>query len=135
MIVRSRFFIVVTTVLALGVLVYLYFMTELFSNDQIPTESGAYPTTTLPQTSPRQSRSVSQPSPSTANGRVTKEGVEVVLSLIDQAVQKKDANAILRHIAPHASFTMHMQRGDNRQSTSMNRDDYHNTLKTGFAFP
>lgn len=134
-IVRSRLFTVVTTVLALGVLVYLYFGTGLFSNNQIPTESGAHPTTTLPSTSPRQSQAVSQPHPSTANWPVTKEGVEVVLSLIDHAVQKKDADAILRYIASNATFTIHMQRGANRQSTSMNRDDYRKALQMGFAFP
>lgn len=133
--VRSRLFMVVATVLALGVVGYLFFGTGLFSNNQIPTELGAHPTTMLPPASPRQSQAVSQPRPSTANESVTKEGVEVVLSLIDHAVQKKDADAILRHIAPNATFTIHMQGGTNRPSTSMNRDDYRKTLQMGFAFP
>jgi ketosteroid isomerase-like protein len=126
---------VVTTALALGVLGYLSFGTQLFSNNQVPVESSARPSTTPPSTSPRQSQIVSHPPLSTANGSVTKEGVEVVLSLIDHAVQKKDADAILRHIAPNATFTIHMQRGTNRPSTSMNRDDYRKTLQMGFAFP
>ena len=133
--VRSRLFKVVVTVLALGVLGYLFFGTGLFSNNQVPPESDVRRTTTQSPTSPRQSQAASQSPPSTANGPVTKEGVEVVLSLIDYAVQKKDADAILRHIAPNATFTIHMQRGANRQSTSMNRDDYRKALQTGFAFP
>ena len=95
--VRSRLFFVVATALALGILGYLSFETGLFSNDQIPIESSAPPSTTPSPTSPRQSQTASHSPLSTTNGPVTKEGVKVVLSLIDHAVQKKDADVLPRH--------------------------------------
>ena len=95
--VRLRLFIVVAIALALGVLGYLSFEAGLFSNNQMPIESSAPPSTTPSPTSPRQSQTASHSPLSTTNGPVTKEGVKVVLSLIDHAVQKKDADVIPRH--------------------------------------
>lgn len=43
--VRSRLFMAVIAVLGFGVLGYLYFMTGLFSNDEIATKSPTSPTT------------------------------------------------------------------------------------------
>ncbi|HEY6639348.1 MAG TPA: hypothetical protein VIY67_01305 [Nitrospiraceae bacterium] len=71
-IVRSRLLLVVATALALGVLGYLSFEAGLFSNNQMPVESGVSPSITPPPTSPRLAPTVSQAPLSAADGGVTK---------------------------------------------------------------
>ena len=67
--------------------------------------------------------------------RLTREGIELLLDQLDQAIRQKDVEGVLRHIAHDATITIHMKQGTQLQVATLTREDYRTTLQMGFAFP
>lgn len=77
----------------------------------------------------------SQSKPSQPDVRLTREGIELVLDALDEAVRRKDINGVLRHIAHDATITVHLKQGPQQQMAVLTREDYRKTLAMSFAFP
>jgi ketosteroid isomerase-like protein len=80
-------------------------------------------------------RSAQPPDLAKADLRLSREAIESLLEALDQARRRKDAEGILRHIAPDAVITIHIRQGSQQQMTTLSRDEYRTTLNMGFAFP
>lgn len=66
---------------------------------------------------------------------LTREGIDLLLDDLDQAIRRKDIDGVLRHIAPDATITIHMKQGTHQQMATLTREEYRKTLAMGFAFP
>src|SRR5215213_2770882 len=67
--------------------------------------------------------------------RLTREGIDLLLNQLDQAIRQKDVEGVLRHIAQDATITIHMKQGSQLQMATLTREEYRTTLQMGFAFP
>ncbi|MCP9453335.1 MAG: DUF4440 domain-containing protein [Nitrospira sp.] len=75
------------------------------------------------------------PSPSQPESPLTTESIEALLADLDQAVQRKDVEAVLRLIAPDAVIVIRMKQGPHHQTALLTREDYRKALAAEFAFP
>lgn len=66
---------------------------------------------------------------------LTREAIDLLLDAMDQAIRRKDVDAVIRHIVPDATITIHMRQGAQQQSAALTREEYQKTLAMGFAFP
>lgn len=73
--------------------------------------------------------------PAKTETRLTREAIDLLLNSLDVARRQKDADGILRHIAPDAMITIHMKQGAQQQIATLTRDEYRHTLHMSFAFP
>lgn len=73
--------------------------------------------------------------PSKPEIHLTREGIDLLLDDLDQAIRRKDVDGVLRHIAPDAAITIHMKQGTHQQMATLTREEYRKTLAMGFAFP
>lgn len=73
--------------------------------------------------------------PSKGEVRLTREGIDLLLDSLDQAIRRKDVDDVLRYIAPNAAITIHIKQGSQQQIATLTRDEYRTTLAMGFAFP
>lgn len=67
--------------------------------------------------------------------RLTREGIDRLLGVLDEAVRRKDVEGVLRHISYDATITIHLKQGPQQQTALLTRDDYRKTLAMAFAFP
>lgn len=67
--------------------------------------------------------------------RLTREGIDLLLDALDEAVRRKDVEGILRHISHDATITIHLKQGPQQQMAMLTREDYRKTLAMSFAFP
>ncbi|HSA87928.1 MAG TPA: hypothetical protein VLE46_17260 [Nitrospira sp.] len=77
----------------------------------------------------------SQPKPFQPDVRLTRERIELVLDVLDEAVRRKDVEGVLRHITHDATITIHLKQGPQQQVAMLTRDDFRKTLAMRFAFP
>lgn len=73
--------------------------------------------------------------PAPADTRLTRESIDLLLDAFDQAIRQKDADGVLRLLAPDAAITIHMTQGAHQQIATLTREDYRKTLEMEFAFP
>ena len=66
---------------------------------------------------------------------LTREGIDLLLSALDEAVRRKHVDGVLRHITHDAIITIHMKQGPQSQAAMLTREDYRKTLAMAFAFP
>jgi hypothetical protein len=66
---------------------------------------------------------------------LTEESIEALLADMDQAVRRKDVEAVLRLIAPDAVIVIRMKQGPHHQTALLTREDYRKALAAEFAFP
>jgi len=67
--------------------------------------------------------------------QLTPEAIDLLLNSLDEARRRKDAEGILRHIAPEAIITIHMKQGSQQQLATLTREEYRATLHMSLAFP
>ena len=67
--------------------------------------------------------------------RLTREGIDLLLDALDEAVRRKDVDGVLRHITYDATITIHLKQGPQQQMAVLTREDYRRTLAMSFAFP
>lgn len=67
--------------------------------------------------------------------RLTREGIDLLLDALDEAVRRKDVDGVLRHITHDATITIHLKQGPQQQTAMLTREDYRKTLAMSFAFP
>lgn len=77
----------------------------------------------------------SQAKPDPSDVRLTREGIDVLLHALDEAIRRKDVDGVVRHMAPDASITIHMKQGSHQQAALLTREEYRKTLAMAFAFP
>ncbi|ALA56664.1 hypothetical protein [Nitrospira moscoviensis] len=75
------------------------------------------------------------PAQKDADRRLTRESIEFLLDTLDQARRRKDADGLLRHLAPEAVITVHIKQGAQQQLVTLTREEYRTALNMGFAFP
>lgn len=89
----------------------------------------------LPISQPNVVLTDSQAKPVRADVRLTREGIELLLDGLDEAVRRKDVNGVLRHITHDATITIHLKQGSQQQPVMLTREEYRKTLAMSFAFP
>jgi hypothetical protein len=89
----------------------------------------------LPTSQPSAVLTDSQSKPSQSDVRLTREGIDLLLGALDEAVRKKNVDGVLRHITHDATITIHMKQGAQQQMAQLTREDYRKTLAMLFAFP
>ncbi len=77
----------------------------------------------------------SQSKPAQADVRLTREGIDHLLDVLDEAVRRKDVDGVLRHMTHDATITIHLKQGPQQQTAMLTREDYRKTLAMSFAFP
>lgn len=77
----------------------------------------------------------SQAKPDTPDVRLTREGIDALLTVLDEATRRKDVDSVVRHITPDATITIHMKQGAHQQLAQLTREEYRKTLAMAFAFP
>ncbi|SRR6185437_10466777 len=77
----------------------------------------------------------SRPKPFQPDVRLTREGIDLLLDALDEAVRRKDVNGVLRHITHDATITIHLKQGPQQQMAMLTREEYRKTLAMSFAFP
>jgi ketosteroid isomerase-like protein len=77
----------------------------------------------------------SQTKPVPADVRLTREGIDLLLDTLDEAIRRKDVDAVVRHITSDATITIHMKQGSHQQVALLTREEYRKTLAMAFAFP
>ena len=117
-------------VLAVGVTVGIGYL--IFKDQGSPTRFLAART---PITQPNVIPTDSQAKPDTSDVRLTREGIEVLLNALDEAIRRKDVDGVVRHMTPDASITIHMKQGSHQQTALLTREEYRKTLAMAFAFP
>ena len=70
-----------------------------------------------------------------ADVRLTREGIDLLLNTLDEAIRRKDVDAVVRHITSDATITIHMKQGSQQQVALLTREEYRKTLAMAFAFP
>jgi hypothetical protein len=88
---------------------------------------------TAPQNAVESSEPPLKPAP--AGTRLTRDSIDLLLDAFDQAFRQKDADGVLRLLAPDAAITIHMTQGAQQQVATLTREDYRKTLEMEFAFP
>jgi len=73
--------------------------------------------------------------PFQADVRLTREGIDLLLDTLDEAVRRKDVDGVLRHMTHDATITIHLKQGSQQQMAMLTRADYRKTLAMSFAFP
>ena len=76
----------------------------------------------------------SQSKPFQPDVRLTREGIDLLLNALDEAVRRKDVDGILRHLTHDAIITIHLKQGPQQQMAVLTREDYRKTLAMSFAF-
>ncbi len=66
---------------------------------------------------------------------LAREAVDLMLEGIDRAMQTKDVDGVLRHLAPNAIITIQMKQGSQQLTTTLTPAEYRKTLTMAFAFP
>lgn len=89
----------------------------------------------IPTNQPGAVSTGSQPKPFQPDVRLTRERIELVLDVLDEAVRRKDVEGVLRHITHDATITIHLKQGPQQQVAMLTRDDFRKTLAMSFAFP
>jgi hypothetical protein len=89
----------------------------------------------IPTNQPSAVSTGSQSKPFQPDVRLTRERIELVLDVLDQAVRRKDVDGVLRHITHDATITIHLKQGPQQQVAMLTRDEYRKTLAMSFAFP
>lgn len=89
----------------------------------------------LPISQPNVVLTDSQAKPVRTDVRLTREGIELLLDGLDEAVRRKDVNGVLRHITHDATITIHLKQGSQQQPVLLTREEYRKTLAMSFAFP
>jgi ketosteroid isomerase-like protein len=117
-------------VLAVGVTVGIGYL--IFKGQGSPTRFLAART---PITQPNVIPTESQAKPGTSDVRLTREGIDVLLKALDEAIRRKDVDGVVRHMTPDASITIHMKQGSQQQMALLTREEYRKTLAMAFAFP
>lgn len=84
---------------------------------------------------PVERRPAEPPAPAKPDLRLTREAIDQLLDRLDEARRRKDAAAILRHLAPDAVITVHMKQGAQQQTALLTREEYGATLRMAFTFP
>lgn len=67
--------------------------------------------------------------------RLTREGIDLLLNALDEAVRRKDVDGVMRHMAYDATITIHLKHGPQQQMALLSREEYRKTLAMSFAFP
>lgn len=75
------------------------------------------------------------PSSSQTEVPLSEDSIEALLTDLDQAVQRKDVEAVLRLIAPDAVIVIRMKQGSHHHTALLTREDYRKALAAEFAFP
>lgn len=89
----------------------------------------------LPTSQPSVVLTDSQAKPFRADVRLTREGIDLLLDALDEAVRRKDVNGVLRHITHDATITIHLKQGPQQQRALLTREEYRKSLAMSFAFP
>ncbi|MDF0675670.1 MAG: hypothetical protein P0120_15220 [Nitrospira sp.] len=89
----------------------------------------------LPRSQPSVVLTDSQSKPFQPDVRLTREGIDLLLDALDEAVRRKDVDGVLRHITHDATITIHLKQGPQQQMALLTRADYRKTLAMSFAFP
>jgi hypothetical protein len=89
----------------------------------------------LPTNRPSAVSTASQSKPFQPDVRLTRERIELVLDVLDEAVRRKDVDGVLRHITHDAIITIHLKQGPQQQVAMLTREEYRKTLTMSFAFP
>jgi ketosteroid isomerase-like protein len=89
----------------------------------------------MPSSQPSVVPTDSQAKPITADVRLTREGIDQLLNTLDEAIRRKDVDAVVRHITSDATITIHMKQGSQQQVAPLTREEYRKTLAMAFAFP
>lgn len=89
----------------------------------------------LPTSQPSVVLTDSQAKPFHPDVHLTREGIDLLLGALDEAVRRKDVDGILRHITHDATITIHLKQGPQQQMAMLTREDYRKTLAMSFAFP
>jgi hypothetical protein len=77
----------------------------------------------------------SQPKSSQSDVRLTRQGIDLLLDTLDEAIRRKDVDGVLRHITHDATITIHLKQGPQQQMALLTREEYRKTLAMSFAFP
>ncbi len=120
----------IVVVLAAGVTVGIGYL--IFQGQGSPTR---FITTRTSITQSSGTPTDSQAKPATPDVRLTREGIELLLNALDEAIRRKDVAGVVRHMTPDASITIHMKHGSHQQMALLTREDYRKTLAMAFAFP
>ncbi len=104
----------------------------IFKNQNLVTEFLA---PHLPTSQPSVVLTESQSKPVPSDVRLTREGIDLLLDALDEAVRRKHVDGVLRHITHDATITIHMKQGPQQQMAMLTREDYRKTLAMTFAFP
>ena len=118
---------VLVTTLTLGLLAVGGYV--IFNGQGIPT------TFLSPHTQRTASLTEHQSNSRATDMRLTREGIDRLLGVLDEAVRRKDVEGVLRHISYDATITIHLKQGPQQQTALLTRDDYRKTLALAFAFP
>jgi hypothetical protein len=89
----------------------------------------------IPTNQPSAVPTGSQSKPFQPDVRLTRERIELVLDVLDEALRRKDVDGVLRHITHDATITIHLKQGPQQQVAMLTRDEYRKTLAMSFAFP
>jgi len=125
--------IVMTLILGTAVIIG-YAGYEIFRN-QSPVAKFLEPRLPIPASQPGVVVTDSQSKPSQPDVHLTREGIDVLLEALDEAVRRKDVDGVLRHITHDATITIHMKQGPQQQMAMLTREEYRKTLAMSFAFP
>ena len=102
-------------------------------------KSGGLPTSVVAlRTSPTQSGVLpadSEAQPRASDARLSREGIDLVLNALDEAIRRKNVDDVLRHLAPDATITIRLKQGAQQQMAALTREEYRKTLAMAFAFP
>ncbi|NJN36887.1 MAG: hypothetical protein HC794_07300 [Nitrospiraceae bacterium] len=66
---------------------------------------------------------------------MTREGIDLLLKALDEAIRRKDVDGVVRHLTSDAAITIHMKQGSHQQMAPLTREEYRKTLAMAFAFP
>ena len=89
----------------------------------------------LPANQPSEGLIDSRSKPFQPDVRLTREGIDLLLNALDEAVRRKDVDGVLRHMAHDATITIHLKHGPQEQIALLTREEYRKTLAMSFAFP
>ena len=89
----------------------------------------------LPASKPGVVLTDSRSKPFQPDVRLTREGIDLLLDALDEAVRRKDVDGVLRHITHDATITIHLKQGPQQQMAMLTREEYRKTLAMSFAFP
>jgi hypothetical protein len=89
----------------------------------------------LPTNKPGVGLTDSRSKPFQPDVRLTREGIDLFLNALDEAVRRKDVDGVLRHMTQDATITIHLKHGPQQQMALLTREEYRKTLAMSFAFP